>query len=309
MLQAELRVVSGKHVGHTIQLPAGKFLVGREEDCHLRPNSDLVSRHHCVFTLDEYGLRLRDLGSTNGSFVNGEQIRGAVVLHHGDAVSIGKLDFKVALGDHLGEETFTNLESELPTEVLPGMPSDVQLSDFEELLENSDPDTVSASDTLMEIPVQPAPALDDSQVASPSGDTQYFPPQGLPPQMPVGYPQQMGYPPGMMPYGYPGYPQQMGYPPLGYPQQPMGYPQGMYPQQFTSAPGEPEPAAPVVSEPEIRLPDPSQTGVKAPVPVAAEATGEQKDGRTADQKAKEEAPSAAADAIQQYLQRRPKTGK
>ena len=63
MLQSVLKVVGGKHEGKTIPLMK-KFIVGREEDCHLRPNSDLVSRHHCVFTMDDYTLRLRDLGST-----------------------------------------------------------------------------------------------------------------------------------------------------------------------------------------------------------------------------------------------------
>jgi pSer/pThr/pTyr-binding forkhead associated (FHA) protein len=76
MLQAVLRVLSGRQNGAFIPLPVGKFLIGREEDCQLRPNSELVSRHHCVFTNDDFTLRLRDLGSTNGTFVNGERLRG-----------------------------------------------------------------------------------------------------------------------------------------------------------------------------------------------------------------------------------------
>ena len=59
MLQAELKVLGGKQAGKSIAL-GKKFLVGRESDCHLRPNSDMVSRHHCVFTLDDYTLRVRD---------------------------------------------------------------------------------------------------------------------------------------------------------------------------------------------------------------------------------------------------------
>ena len=325
MLQAELRVISGKQSGSGISLPMGKFLVGREEDCHLRPNSDLVSRHHCVFTLDEYGLRLRDLGSTNGCFVNGEKIRGAVVLNAGDAVSIGKLDFKVLLGDPITEETITNLQGDLPTEILPISPGteDPKESPPVEFVPAEDdtiPAEASSSETLMDIPLlpqenfQPAPAaegqgqpqLENPQLQyPPTGDTQYFPPQGIP-QMPVGYPPQMGYPQGMVPpYGYPGYPQQ-GYP--GYPQQ--GYPPGMYPPQ-QMPPAEEQVEQPPADQHEVRLPDPSETGLKAPEPAppVAEDSGEKKDERTADQKSKEEAPSAAADAIQQYLQRRPKGGK
>lgn len=318
MPQAELRVTTGKQAGNAIQLPEGKFLVGREEDCHLRPNSDLVSRHHCVFTLDEYGLRLRDLGSTNGSFVNGEKIRGAVVLNNGDSVSIGKLDFRVVIGDAVAEETRTNLEDDLPTEVFSKPEPDSPV-----ISEGDAPtEEPSVSDTLMEMPTnllssapaqeaqfeegqQPPPAQVEGQPpVAPIGETQYFPQQGMP-QMPVGYPPNMGYPPGMMPYGYP-----QGYPPQGYPQgypPNMGYPPGQYPPP--QQPVEEESSAPKIAEPDVRLPDPSETGVKAPEPTppAAEGDGEKKDERTADQKAKEEAPSAAADAIQQYLQRRPKT--
>ena len=52
MIEAELHVVGGKHSGQVIPLNRRKFLIGREGDCQLRPNSELVSRHHCVFGMD-----------------------------------------------------------------------------------------------------------------------------------------------------------------------------------------------------------------------------------------------------------------
>lgn len=307
MLQAELRVLSGKQTGSAIPLPTGKFLIGREEDCHLRPNSDLVSRHHCVFTLDEYGLRLRDLGSTNGSFVNGEKIRGAVVLSAGDSVSIGKLEFQVVIGDPITDETRTNLANDLPTEFLSAdKPADEEdPGDTTEVTDSDEPvSEPSTSDTMMEIPTIPAPGeTPPAQEFPQTADTQYYPPAaGVPPQMPVGYPPQMGYPPGMMPYGYPGYPPQQ---PMGYPQQQMGYPPGMQPP----TPGQEAESKQNIEEPAVRLPDPSETGAKAPEPeAAAPAPAEDGGEQTVEQKAKEEAPNAAADAIQQYLQRRPKGG-
>ncbi len=97
MLRAELRVIEGKHQGKSLPLNVKQFLVGREADCHLRPNSDMVSRHHCVFIVDDYTVRVRDLGSTNGTFVNGERIQGQVVLNEGDRVDIGKLAFQLAI--------------------------------------------------------------------------------------------------------------------------------------------------------------------------------------------------------------------
>ena len=73
-MQAELKVIGGKQQGSVIPLTMKKFLIGREKDCHLRPNNDLISRHHCVLTVDEFTVRVRDLGSTNGTLVNSERI-------------------------------------------------------------------------------------------------------------------------------------------------------------------------------------------------------------------------------------------
>jgi len=96
-MRAELKVVEGKHQGAVIPINRKKFLVGREEDCHLRPNSDLVSRHHCVFTIDDYSVRLRDLGSTNGTLVNNARLNGQVELKDGDKIRIGKLLFQIVI--------------------------------------------------------------------------------------------------------------------------------------------------------------------------------------------------------------------
>lgn len=97
MIKAELKIVVGKHQGGTIRLTEKRFMIGREEDCHLRPKSELVSRHHCVFSIDDYAVRLRDLGSTNGTFVNGVPCRTEVLLKSGDRVSVGKLEFEVLI--------------------------------------------------------------------------------------------------------------------------------------------------------------------------------------------------------------------
>lgn len=97
MLRAELKVLEGKHQGKAISLNVKQFLVGREPDCHLRPNSEMVSRHHCVFLVDDYTVRVRDLGSTNGTYVNGERIQGQIVLKPGDRVEIGKLSFELVV--------------------------------------------------------------------------------------------------------------------------------------------------------------------------------------------------------------------
>jgi hypothetical protein len=41
-------------IGQAFQIPRGKFILGRETDCHLVLDSNSVSRHHCVLLLDDY---------------------------------------------------------------------------------------------------------------------------------------------------------------------------------------------------------------------------------------------------------------
>lgn len=96
-MQVGLKVIEGKQTGTLIPLNREKFLIGREEDCQLRPNSDLVSRHHCVIAIDDFTVRIRDLGSTNGTFVNNQRITTQVVMKQGDQVRIGKLAFEVQI--------------------------------------------------------------------------------------------------------------------------------------------------------------------------------------------------------------------
>jgi len=98
-MDARLKILGGPSSGQPIPIPVGKLIIGREEDCHLRPTSEFVSRHHCVLLLDEYTLRIRDLGSQNGTFVNGRRIgNGEVILLPDDVVSVGDLLLQIDLG-------------------------------------------------------------------------------------------------------------------------------------------------------------------------------------------------------------------
>ena len=69
---------------------AGKRLVvGRGPECDIFVPSPLMGRRHCMLLLDEFTLRIRDLGSRSGTFVNGRPIRtGEIVLLHGDLITV-----------------------------------------------------------------------------------------------------------------------------------------------------------------------------------------------------------------------------
>ena len=74
-MEARFSVISGPFRGQAFQIAPGKFIIGREQDCQLLLDSNLVSRHHCVLLMDDYTLRIRDLASKNGTFVNRDQSR------------------------------------------------------------------------------------------------------------------------------------------------------------------------------------------------------------------------------------------
>src|ERR1700677_1808692 len=91
-MDAKLRVLGGPCSGKTVRVPRGKLVIGRAEGCDLRLSSEFVSSHHCVLLLDDYTLRIRDLGSKNGTFVNGRRVGTSVtILLHDDTISVGEL--------------------------------------------------------------------------------------------------------------------------------------------------------------------------------------------------------------------------
>jgi hypothetical protein len=96
-MNVKLVVVQGKPEGKEIPLRTPKFLIGRGTECHLRPNSELVSRHHCLLIIGDSGVTLRDLGSTNGTLINGERAEGDVVIYHEDLIQVGPLGFRIVM--------------------------------------------------------------------------------------------------------------------------------------------------------------------------------------------------------------------
>ncbi len=93
-----LTVDSGPQAGLTYVLGPGDTLVGRGGDCDIFLGDVTVSRHHAKLFVDETGLRIEDLGSTNGTYVNGVWADSAA-LDADDQLIIGKFHLIVARGD------------------------------------------------------------------------------------------------------------------------------------------------------------------------------------------------------------------
>jgi pSer/pThr/pTyr-binding forkhead associated (FHA) protein len=96
-MHAKLLVVRGQPQGKLLVFPSGEYVIGRGDECHIRPNSSWVSRQHCILNVSEDGVSLKDLGSTNGTLVNGRRVMGESQLSDGDHVQIGPLVFKLSV--------------------------------------------------------------------------------------------------------------------------------------------------------------------------------------------------------------------
>ena len=87
-MQVFLKIIGGKNDGREIKISVPEFVIGRGDTAHLKPSSDLVSRRHCSIKVVDGKVIVSDMGSRNGTFVNGEQLKGehiACLLYTSDA--------------------------------------------------------------------------------------------------------------------------------------------------------------------------------------------------------------------------------
>jgi two-component system, cell cycle response regulator len=85
--QAQLIQLTGADVGALYKL-VGTHIIGRASDADLRIQGNGISRHHARVTIDADGVEFEDLGSTNGSFINGERVERRA-LETGDKIQLG----------------------------------------------------------------------------------------------------------------------------------------------------------------------------------------------------------------------------
>jgi len=94
-MEVKLIVVGGKQEGMEIPVQGPEFLIGRGEECRLRPQSTLISRKHCAILVDKDSAVLVDFGSVNGTLVNGERVQDRCELKNGDRIKIGIIELDV----------------------------------------------------------------------------------------------------------------------------------------------------------------------------------------------------------------------
>jgi pSer/pThr/pTyr-binding forkhead associated (FHA) protein len=93
----KLTVIQGSPSGQVLRFGHGDYFFGRGPECHIRFNTDWVSRQHCCLRVLADQAILRDLGSRHGTLVNGILRGNEHTLEEGDQIQIGPAVFEVSL--------------------------------------------------------------------------------------------------------------------------------------------------------------------------------------------------------------------
>src|SRR5947207_12889326 len=99
-MRAQLLPADG---GPPLELTKDLTLFGRDEDCDVRLDHKSISKLHCIIVKTDGLLLIRDLGSTNGTRVNGQRVRRAALLPN-DSLAIANAKYQVKFGAELEAE-------------------------------------------------------------------------------------------------------------------------------------------------------------------------------------------------------------
>jgi pSer/pThr/pTyr-binding forkhead associated (FHA) protein len=144
--QWALRFISGKYQGGEFPLrPNREIVIGRSSELDMVLVEDMVSRKHAKIVTDENVVTIEDLGSTNGTFVNGEKVRVSEIKD-GDRILIGTSIIKlVTMAGEPNALSETEARSRLvsagnkrpPTKSMSGNIEEIPLPDLLQLLSTS----------------------------------------------------------------------------------------------------------------------------------------------------------------------------
>jgi hypothetical protein len=84
-----------RHGEHDYPIGEVRFVIGRSEGCQLCLNDPMASRNHAALQVENGRVRLEDLQSRNGVFVNKDRVQTSLLLNHGDTIRIGSQEMVV----------------------------------------------------------------------------------------------------------------------------------------------------------------------------------------------------------------------
>ena len=96
---AKLVVLSEGMTGQSYELKVDKTTIGRVDDNTFQIAHPSVSSHHCEVLLRGNDVVVKDLNSTNGSFINNQQITGEAVLRSGQVLRLGQIEIRLESGN------------------------------------------------------------------------------------------------------------------------------------------------------------------------------------------------------------------
>lgn len=140
-----LIVLTGKYKGKRLKLTDAETVIGRDESAKIRIATQELSRQHCLLIVSEAGVLVRDLGSRNGTFINGMPIAEETFLKPGDTLTMGPMTFELE-----GGEAPSSKKSAAPTSVKKGK-ADPKTTDDDiaSWLTDETTEGLSASDTTI----------------------------------------------------------------------------------------------------------------------------------------------------------------
>lgn len=159
-----LLVVAGENAGKLFPLNKPVLMIGRSPNADIRINEKAVSHHHARLHIDNGVCTLRDLESTNGTFVNNELIASSVRLRGGDAVGVGSTTFTYLAGSDTSSDQTIQLRNQQQSQPppagnnfidavrqQPSMPPAFAQAQAVPLARQVDDDSVSLTDVLRKV--------------------------------------------------------------------------------------------------------------------------------------------------------------
>jgi diguanylate cyclase (GGDEF)-like protein len=121
-LTATLIVIQGPEIGHGFRLEAERTILGRSSDAGVRIADVSLSRNHCAFLRGgaEGGYVLRDLGSTNGTWVNGRRIEECA-LANDDTIQAGNVVLKFSFMNSVESGYHAEMSTQVRRDPLTGL--------------------------------------------------------------------------------------------------------------------------------------------------------------------------------------------
>lgn len=115
----------------SFSLPRDMTVIGRREDCDLRIPVSEVSRKHCRVLKEGDEIRVEDLGSSNGTYHNGQRIMGSVAVQAGDSIEVGPVVFVVQVDGVPADDELNPIAAQVAGEASPASDADADFGDLD----------------------------------------------------------------------------------------------------------------------------------------------------------------------------------